>query len=133
MLRANGTLFGQPYQGPIPVPSADGSATLVTGAFLLGWPLGGSASGAGAITPYVGVGGGIDRTAATFGGQVDSRDVGGALQAIAGVGFGVGRRVSAFAEYRYHRLAHQLAVGTQTVDFTVKPNHVVAGFMVRLF
>ena len=134
MLLADGTLFGQAYRGPIPVPSADGSATLVAGTLLIGRQIGGPGpSGFGRVTLYAGAGGGLNRTSAMFAGQGESKDTSGAFQALGGVLVGAGRRVSAFAEYRHLRVKHQLVIGTQTVDFSVRPNQVVAGFIVKLF
>jgi opacity protein-like surface antigen len=134
MLPANGTLFGQPYSGPLPVPAADGSAIFVTGMFLLGWQLGDdTASAFGRVTPYVGVGAGIDRVSATFAGLGDASDTGGTFQAVGGVAVGLSHRVSAFAEYRYSRVTHNMVVGTQSVAFPVRPNQLVAGFTVGLF
>lgn len=134
MLPASGTLFGQPYDGPLPAPAADGSATFVTGVVLLGWRLGSdTASAFGRATPYAGLGGGIEHVSATFTGLGEGSDTGPTFQVIGGVNLGLSRRVSAFAEYRFQRVRQQIVIGTQSADFTVKPHHVVAGFTVGLF
>ena len=132
-LSASGTLFGQPYAGPLPAPSAAGSATLATGTFLLGGQLGGGTTSAfGRVTPYAGFGGGIDRVIGTFAGLGEANDIGAVFQVVGGVAVGLGHRVSTFAEYRYHRVSQHFVLGTQNIDFAVRPNHVVAGVNVRL-
>jgi opacity protein-like surface antigen len=134
LLPATGTLFGQPYDGPVPAPAADGSATLFTGTVLVGWRLGGDATSAlGRVTPYAGVGGGLQRVSATFTGQGEASDVAGALQVIGGVAVALSHRVSTFVEYRYHRSDQHLVLGSQTIDYSVRPSHVVAGFTLKLF
>ena len=132
-LSASGTLFGQPYTGPLPAPPADGSAIVATGTFLIGGQLGGGTTSAfGRVTPYAGFGGGIDRVTGTFSGSGEATDIGAVFQVVGGVAIGLGHRVSTFAEYRYHRVSQHLVLGTQNIDFAVRPNHVVAGVTVKL-
>jgi opacity protein-like surface antigen len=133
LLRATGTLGGRPYDGPLPVPSADGSTTFLAGMFMLGWQLGGDAEHLpGRVTPYVGIGGGLDHTSATFRfpQPLESSDVGGAVQAAAGVSVGVSGRVALFTEYRWSRVSQNLLVGTQQSGFVANPHQVVGGFTV---
>jgi hypothetical protein len=125
-LAASGTLFGQPYAGPLPVPSAKGSATIATGAFLLGWRVG-------SVMPYAGVGGGVQHVTATFTGLGKGTDNGGVVQVSGGMVVGVNRRVSAFVEYRHQHMSQQITVATQNATYSIRPNHVVAGVTLGLF
>lgn len=129
VLQVNGTLGGQPYVGPLPFPSADGSATFMTALLMLGIEVGDRARIVGRLTPYAGVGGGINRVRGTIGSS-PSNDTGGVFSALGGVSVGLGRRVSAFAEYRFSRASQTIQLGSQSNVFSVRPNHVVSGLSV---
>ena len=128
-VKAVGTLFGQPYNGPIQVPEINAAAIFYTGTFLIGWQSGSPGAGtAGHVMPYAGVGGGLDRVTARQGTQ-RGQDVGGTIQGVGGVAFGTSRMTSAYVEYRFTRAQQTLPIGTQTNVFSIKPNQLVAGFM----
>ena len=116
---ATGTLFGGPYDGPLPVPQIDGAVTLVSGALLLGLDRG-------RLMPYGGAGAGALHTTAQTSSASDT-DTTIAWTGIAGMTIRLNRRVSAHAEYRYTVGEPTIVLGTQTVGFRVKPSQVVSG------
>lgn len=116
---ATGTLLGRPYDGPLPVPQIDGSATLVTGALLLGWD-------SGRVMPYAGAGAGALR-ATSHTSTASDTNIAASWSGIAGMTVRLSRRVSAHAEYRYTVVEPTIVLGTQTVVFRVKPSQVVSG------
>jgi opacity protein-like surface antigen len=129
VLTARGTLGGRSFAGALPVPEAKGSVSFLTGAVLLGWQLGDSSKAVGRVTPYLGVGGGIDR-ATIEASSLEDEDWGSVVQALAGVSVALGERVSAFGEYRFGRVRQTILLGTQHNEFAAKPNHFVAGFTI---
>ena len=116
---ATGTLLGRPYDGPLPVPQIDGTATLVTGALLLGWD-------GGRVTPYAGAGAGALHSTANTSTASDANTAA-SWTGIAGVTVRLSKRVAAHAEYRYTVVEPTIVLGTQTVVFRVKPSQVVSG------
>ena len=115
----SGTLFGQPFNGSLPVARVDGSATVASGALLFGWDTG-------RLMPFVGGGGGATHTTVTQLSQSDANTVA-SWSAIAGVSVRLSPRVSAHLEYR-HTVAEPTAViGTQTIVYRIKPSQFVSG------
>ncbi len=78
--------------------------------------------------PYVGIGGGISRTKASWLGQSDT-DLTPLLQGVIGLNLFLNSRISIFAEYKRMHAAHSFDfTGFQTnVGLTLSPNHLVAG------
>lgn len=116
---ASGTLFGQPFSGPLPVARVDGSATVATGALLFGWETG-------RLMPFAGGGGGAAHTRTTQLSQTDTNTVA-SWSAIAGMSVRLSRRVAAHVEYRYTVAEPSAAFGTQTVVYQIKPSQFVSG------
>ena len=119
---ATGTFFGQPYNGVVPVPKIDGSTTLLAGALLFGWDHG-------RVMPYGGASAGLVHTIAKDPANTDT-DTAPSWSGIAGMTVRLGRRISAYGEYRYTVVEPTIVLGTQTVIFRVKPSQVVSGVSV---
>lgn len=120
---ATGTFLGQPFNGALPVPRIDGSVTLFSGAVLFGWDHG-------RVMPYAGAGGGLVRTIAMDPVNRDT-DTAPSWTGLAGLTVGLGRRVSAYGEYRYSVVEPTIVTGTQTVVFRIKPSQVVTGVALK--
>ena len=116
---ATGTLLGRPYDGPLPVPQIDGTATLVSGALLLGWD-------SGRVMPYAGAAAGALHSTANTPTASDTNTAA-SWTGIAGMAVRLSKRVSAHAEYRYSVVEPTIVLGTQTVVFRIKPSQIVSG------
>ena len=119
VLPASGTFLGQPYNGPVPAPQIDGTATLMTGALLLGWDRG-------RVMPYAGAAAGALHSTANTPTASDTNTAA-SWTGIAGMAVRLSKRVSAHAEYRYSVVEPTIVLGTQTVVFRIKPSQIVSG------
>lgn len=78
--------------------------------------------------PYVGIGGGVSRTKASFAGE-STTDLAPLLQGVIGVNLFLTKHVSLFTEYKRTHASHTFGFSSiQTnVDLTLSVNHLVAG------
>jgi opacity protein-like surface antigen len=128
VLRASGTVGGVPVSGLV-TNHSDLNATLFAVNLLARLPIAVSDElPNGRLSPYVGVGGGVQRTSIHPGGGDEGVDIAPAFQALAGLKVFLVRQVALFGEYKFTHASHTFGIDpTGEIKLDVTVNHFVAG------
>lgn len=121
---ASGALLGMSVNGSIDLDATHIGATNVAVHLLVRLPTS-------VVSPYAGVGGGLQRARANFSDGTSDSDWGGLFEALVGVRVPLAPLVSFFAEYTVSLSPHTFAHGTTRSRLTLTTNQFVGGVAIH--